>query len=197
MISLAQRFFHESLLRNSVYLMASTGVLSLFGFLFWVVNARLFSAEEVGFATTLISVMNLISMLSLVGFNASLVRFLPQNRRPNEMISSALTIVMLTSLALAAGFVVFIPLLSPRLAFVQSSALTIGLFVLFSILSSLNTLTDSVFLAHRRAHFILIINSIFSASRLVFPHPETQEPFAVEAPLPPDFEAALRALRQL
>ena len=35
------------------------------------------------------------------------------------------------------------------------------------------------------------------ASRLVFPHPATGEPFAVEAPLPPDFEAALRALRQL
>src|SRR3989344_3437534 len=169
MISLLRRIFHESLFRNSVYLMASTGVLALFGFLFWVVNARLFSIEDVGFATTLISMMNLISMLSLVGFNASLVRFLPQNKKPNEMISSALMIVMLTSFALAASFVAFIPLFSPRLAFVQSSALAITLFILFCILSSLNTLTDSVFLAHRRSHFILIINAIFSAARLVFP----------------------------
>lgn len=169
MISLARRFFHESLLRNSVSLMASTGVLALSGFLFWIINARLFSTEEVGFATTLISAMNLISTLALVGFNASLVRFLPQNRRPNEMINTALAIVTFTALALAAGFVVFIPLLSPKLALVQSSVLAIALFVLFCTLSTLNTLTDSVFLAHRRAHFILIINAIFSASRLVFP----------------------------
>ena len=35
------------------------------------------------------------------------------------------------------------------------------------------------------------------ASRLVFPHPGTGEPFAVESPLPPDFEAALAELRGL
>lgn len=169
MISFALRFFHESLLRNSVYLMASTGVLSLFGFLFWIITARLFSAEEVGFATTLISAMNLIATLSLVGFNASLVRFLPENTRPNGMINAALAIVSVTSLVLAAGFVAFIPFFSPKLAFMQSSILAIALFVVFCILSALNILTDAVFLAHRRAHFILIINTIFSASRLAFP----------------------------
>ncbi len=35
------------------------------------------------------------------------------------------------------------------------------------------------------------------ALRLVFPHPTTGAPVAVEAPLPPDFEAAIRALRGL
>jgi len=35
------------------------------------------------------------------------------------------------------------------------------------------------------------------ASRLVFPHPVTGAPVEVLAPLPPDFEAALAALRQL
>jgi len=33
------------------------------------------------------------------------------------------------------------------------------------------------------------------ASRLVFPHPQTAAPVAVEAPLPPDFEATIAALR--
>ncbi len=46
------KFYHylanDSLYRNSIYLMLSTGVMAVFGFFFWVINARLYSAEQVG-----------------------------------------------------------------------------------------------------------------------------------------------------
>lgn len=44
--------------------MLSTAVQAFFGFFFWVINARLFTTEEVGIATTLISVMALIGTFS-------------------------------------------------------------------------------------------------------------------------------------
>jgi 23S rRNA pseudouridine1911/1915/1917 synthase len=44
---------------------------------------------------------------------------------------------------------------------------------------------------------VAVARLMLHASRLVFPHPETGEPFAVEAPLPADFAAALEELHRL
>jgi 23S rRNA pseudouridine1911/1915/1917 synthase len=48
-----------------------------------------------------------------------------------------------------------------------------------------------------RASPVPVPRLMLHARRLVFPHPGTGEPVAVEAPLPPDVEAVLAALRQL
>src|SRR6185437_4704409 len=65
---LYQHFTSDSLFRNSMYLMLSTAIQALFGFFFWIINARLFTATEVGLATTIISIGTLITSLSLLGF---------------------------------------------------------------------------------------------------------------------------------
>jgi O-antigen/teichoic acid export membrane protein len=54
--------------------MLSTGVMAVFGFFFWMINARLYSAEQVGIGTTLISIMTLISSFSLLGLGNSLTQ---------------------------------------------------------------------------------------------------------------------------
>src|SRR5664279_5323018 len=41
-------FASDSLYRNSIYLMASTGIMAFFGFFFWIINARLYKPEQVG-----------------------------------------------------------------------------------------------------------------------------------------------------
>jgi O-antigen/teichoic acid export membrane protein len=68
---------NDSLYRNSIYLMLSTGVMAVFGFFFWIINARLYSAEQVGIGTTLISIITLISSFSLLGLKNSLIKYLP------------------------------------------------------------------------------------------------------------------------
>jgi len=57
-------------------------------------------------------------------------------------------------------------------------------------------LGDTLYERGRRSP-VALRRLMLHASRLVFPHPSSGEPVAVEAPLPPDFEAALAALRQL
>ena len=74
-----QTLFKNTLFRNSFYLMLATAVMAGFGFFFWLIVARMFSTANIGLATTLISVMNMIAMLSLVGFDVTFVRFLPNS----------------------------------------------------------------------------------------------------------------------
>ena len=79
---------NDSLYKNSIYLMLSTGVMAVFGFFFWMINARLYSAEQVGIGTTLISVMSLISGFSILSLGNGLIRYLPTSERKNKKINT-------------------------------------------------------------------------------------------------------------
>lgn len=166
--ALLQRFQNDSLFRNSAYLMMATCVLAVFGFLFWFITARLFTPEEIGLATTLISAATLISIIAQIGFNAALVRFLPAEERPETTIGTAFLLVSLAAFVAGSIFLMLLPVISPTMLFIREP-LGIGLFLATCVAIALNTLKDSVFLARRRAHFIFIVNSIFSAARLAFP----------------------------
>ena len=78
---------NDSLYRNSIFLMLSTGMMAVFGFFFWIINARLYSAEQVGIGTTLISIMTLISSFSLLGLGNSLIKYLPTSDKKNKKIN--------------------------------------------------------------------------------------------------------------
>ena len=76
-ISLIKNIMSDSLYRNSIYLMISTLIMSVLGFVFWMVASRLYSADSIGLATAIISVMGLIVGLSVLGLNAGIIRYLP------------------------------------------------------------------------------------------------------------------------
>ena len=84
------RLKSDHLLYNSFYLALTTATMGVLGFLFWLLNARLFSASEIGKATLLISATSLISYLSLLGFNNTFIRFLPTAEDPAGHINTGL-----------------------------------------------------------------------------------------------------------
>jgi len=92
-----------SLYRNAVYLMLNTGVMALLGFFFWMIVARFYTEADVGFSSAIISAINLLTLISLVGLNISLIRFLPQSDKPQDLINSCYTLSGLISLVVA-GF---------------------------------------------------------------------------------------------
>jgi len=162
-------FQEDSLFRNSLYLMLSTGVMAFFGFFFWIVVARLFSPGDVGIATTLISVMTLIGNFSLLGFNISLIRYLPKSDERNEKINSVLILVTLASIVASVLFLSGLKIFSPKLLFLQTNLFYILSFILFVIGLSLNTIIDSVFIAYRATGNILIKNTALSILKLILP----------------------------
>jgi len=149
--------------------MLSTGVMAVFGFFFWIINARLYSAEQVGIGATLISIITLISSFSLLGLGNSLIKYLPTSDKKNKKINTSFMLVGLTSIFISIFFLVFLKTFSPKLLFVRENIIFSLLFVLFVVFSSLNIISESVFIAYRSSKFVLIKNTISSIAKLILP----------------------------
>lgn len=159
----------DSLYKNSIFLMISTVILSGFGFVFWIINARLFTAEEVGLATTLISVMTLITTFSLLGLGTGLIRYLPKSKRKNDKINTCFTLVGIVSIIVSAIFILGISKFSPRLLFIKDSVILSGIFIISMVVSSLSSLIESLFISYRSTKYTLLKNTIFSVLKIIFP----------------------------
>jgi O-antigen/teichoic acid export membrane protein len=165
---MGRRFRADHLVSNSIYLLLNTVAMAALGLLFWLLCARLYSPAQIGAGTTLISASGLIGLASLLGFNATLVRFLPTSLRRNEHVNTGLFLTGMASLVLAAGYVVALPWFAPQLGFVHDSVWMAVSFVLLTAGTALNQLTDAIFVAYRSARFNLIIDGgIQGVSKIV------------------------------
>jgi O-antigen/teichoic acid export membrane protein len=164
-----RRVLTTPLYANALYLMLSTIIMSLCGFFFWLIVARFYSEAVVGYSSAVISALNLLAVLSLVGLDISLVRFLPRADNPRKMMNTCFTLGSLVSLLAAAIFLVGLDFWSPALSFVRENTVFCLAFLFFAILWTLSPLIDSAFLGKRRAGFTLSKNTIFSLLKLPLP----------------------------
>ena len=160
---------NDSLYRNSIYLMSSTAVMTIIGFFFWIISARFYTSEQVGIGTTLISIITLVSGFSFLGLGTGLIRYLPTSNRKDKKINTAFTLVMIMSLVVSLIYLTFMKTFSPKLLFVKENVFFAILFVVFALFTSLNNLSESVFVAYRSSKFILIKNTAFSITKLILP----------------------------
>lgn len=156
-------------LRNSLYLLLGSLATAGFGFMFWIIAARLFDAPTVGMATVLISLSSLISLLSLAGFDSSFVRFLPKTQHHTTYVNSGIVVTTALSIIFSVLFLGVSFVTTPDLRELLAQPLVVALFVFLTIASSLNLLTNSVFIAHRHAWFVLVINVLFNLVKVVLP----------------------------
>jgi O-antigen/teichoic acid export membrane protein len=154
---------------NAFYLMLNSGVTSLLGFFFWMVVARFYTEAEVGYSSAIISAISLLAVVSLVGLNSSVIRFLPLADRPQKMINFGFTISGLISLVAAGIFLAGLGLWSPALSFIRQNAIFCSAFIIFALLWTLSSLIDATFIASRRAGFVLSKNTVFSVLKIPLP----------------------------
>lgn len=151
---------HDPLVRNSLFLMLTTALGAGSGFLFWLVVARLYPTAEVGRASSLLSVVALLSYFSMLELGSGLIRHLPGSPRRAEDTSTALSVVTVCGVVVSLGFAVVGPWLAHDLGFVRSPAAHLVLFVLLATGAAVNLLTDSVFVACRATGPNLLINGV-------------------------------------
>src|SRR2546422_2591737 len=106
------------LARASGYLIATEIVAGALGLVFWIIAARRFTDADIGLAATLISSATFLATLSTLGFNISLVRFIPEGKLPVvRLINSAVTIASIVAVGVAVAFgasaLAWLPALSP------------------------------------------------------------------------------------
>jgi len=150
--------------------MLTTGMMGLFGFFFWIISTKIFTPEEIGIGTTLISAMSLISLTSLLGFNSTLIRFLPNSKDRDGEINTGAILVMSAAALIATLYTILIPYITPKLTIINETLwYSIG-FIVMVTLASINSLTDSIFIAYRSAQYSLITNGIIvSITKLILP----------------------------
>jgi len=156
-----------SFYRNAVYLMLSSGVTAALGFVFWILAARFYSASDVGLASAIISAAGLLALLSTLGLNYGLIRFLSSSgEKSNITINSTFTITGLLSIIFALIFIAGLSLWSPALIFLRQNLIWLIAFVVFTAAYTLFSLLSSPFIAKRRADFTMVQNIINALLKL-------------------------------
>lgn len=156
-------FARDPLYRNSLLMAFSSIFNAGCGFLFWVFAAKLYTVEEVGLATALISSLGLVVLFSSIGFDVSIIRFFPSGDKA-KVFSTCLVITTVASFLVGAAYIMLAEHLSPSMAFLRGPSYAL-VFLLVGLVNSVTTITGSAFVADRKADYYLFQN-IFMAMRI-------------------------------
>jgi len=156
------KYAHNPLISNSIYILTNYALSAVFGLLFWVLAARLYSQEAIGTVTTLLSSIALIVLLSRLGLDQSIIRYFPSGNKDNILLTSLVT-TTLASLLFGSIFALLVVLYFNDLSVIFDYPL-----IYFGVLTanSIYTLFSSCFVGLRHSRY-QVIQSLSLASRLL------------------------------
>ncbi len=114
--------YADNLYKNSFYLMLSTIVNGLLGFVFLMIATHIYSSQDVGIYSALFSVMSLIILFSMSGgFNNTIMRFIPtiSESERSDLIYSSFMIHIFIVAIISLIFVFFVDIFSSKLIFLK------------------------------------------------------------------------------
>jgi len=148
----------NSLYKNTFYIVLSSIISLASGFFFWIFAARLYTIEDMGRATALISSLGIIILLSRLGFDISIIRYFPLYEKV-KLIGTSLTITTLATLVVSVIYAITVALFLSQLSFIQRSDYMI-IFILVSIANSIVNITSNALVASRDSLHYFYINII-------------------------------------
>jgi O-antigen/teichoic acid export membrane protein len=159
----------DSLIRNGVFITATQAVSSAFGYVFWLLAARLYSPAIVGLTAAATSAASIVLLLSCLGVGGMLIQSLP--RQPKETEWSAtfwagMATVTLFAVALCGTCVALIPLISPKLMALRDVGYA-AVFAVGTVASTVGTTLDCVYVAERRASEAFSRNAAVGAVKVL------------------------------
>jgi O-antigen/teichoic acid export membrane protein len=163
-----QQVFASKLIKNSIYLMASAAVLALLGFGFWLFVAHLYTPAQIGVASALMAITAIIANLSMLGVNSGLMRFLAGSKDQSRDINAAIILVAVVTMLASGIYVILGQLLGFQIPLVVEPWQKVVFIFLMSAIS-VNSLTDAVFIANRRAEFHTAGYAALGLVKLILP----------------------------
>lgn len=148
------------LYRNSLF-MAFTSVFNAgCGFIFWMIAARLYTVEQVGLATALISALGLVVLLSRLGFDVSAIRFFPVEDR-GRVVSTSLMVTTGACILAGVAYILSVHIFAPSMLFLRKPGFALA-FLLIGAASSAAAVTGNAFIADRRAEQYFLQNLLMA-----------------------------------
>jgi len=153
--------FDKPLYRNSLFLTLGRFAEAGFGFLFWTIAARHYSITDVGIATALVSSLGLVMLLSRLGFDVTLIRFMPTHNR-SRVFNTCLWLSTIAAVVVSVTYLATVNIFSPEIAIIRDFSL---LFILFSIFNSIALNVSYALLSLRRSS-IQFVQQLIMGGRL-------------------------------
>lgn len=143
-----KQHLNDPLYKNSFFLVLSRVFNVACGFFFWMLAARLYSINDVGLATALISSLGLVILFSRFGLDFSLIRFLPVNDK-SKVFNTCLIITTITSFIVGIIYLSGVSFFSSSLSFIQNPCYAI-IFLTFAVMNSITMITGFAFITLRK-----------------------------------------------
>ncbi|OQY46055.1 MAG: hypothetical protein B6242_08840 [Anaerolineaceae bacterium 4572_78] len=145
----------EPLYVSSIYLMGGTIVSSVFGFLFWLIAARLTTTSDVGLATAIISSIALLTGMFDCGLGPSLIYYASaKHQNPMGFIKTAIGFGWIVSSIVGISYLIGLPFWSPALVEIQQNYLITVIFVVFTTINFVLGLQDVAMLSLRKTQYV-------------------------------------------
>ncbi|HUK70905.1 MAG TPA: hypothetical protein VLW50_19450 [Streptosporangiaceae bacterium] len=158
---------HHDLLTNAGSLVASTGVASLLGFVYWAFATRVFSQRAVGYGSAAVSAMTLLGTIGMLGLGTLLIGELPRRSARAGLVSAALLTCGLASLLLGLGFAVVAPRINSRFEDMIGTSGQAALFVAGVIVTGVTLVLDQATIGLMRGGLQLWRNIAFAIAKLL------------------------------
>ncbi len=153
----------DTLFRNSFF-MAITNIFNAgCGFFFWIIAARLYTIEQVGLATALISSLGLVILFSRLGFDSTIIRLFPSEDK-GRVISTSLIVTTAACIMAGVIYIMLLEILAPSMLFLMEPRCALT-FLLIGATNSVAMIVGNASIADRKAdHYFL--QNLFMALRI-------------------------------
>lgn len=158
---------HHDLLSNAGSLLATTGVTSALGFVYWAFAARVFSQQAVGYSSAAVSAMQLLGTIGMLGLGTLLIGELPRRSQRAGLVSAALLTCGLGSLILGVGFAVAAPHFSERFANMTGTPGRAALLAAGVVLTGVSLVFDQATIGLMRGGLQLWRNSVLAVAKML------------------------------
>lgn len=168
-MKLIMKIFRDSLLKNSSYLIISSFITSIIGFLFWIVVARYYTPDDVGIVSALFSGISLVSMIGSIGLSRALIFYLPRDKNTDKIISSCIVTGIISSIIFSLIFILGLKIWSPGLTLTLNSLENILIFTVITTAISVSGLISAMFIAGRRSSFHMVKETTYHLTKMFIP----------------------------
>jgi O-antigen/teichoic acid export membrane protein len=146
---------HDQIYRNSINLVTSGLVNGILSYAFYVAASHLYTQREVGAGTALIALGSFAATLGVLGFNNSIIRYLPRAVDQSKLMNTALSVVAVASAVSAIILISTVPQFLSELELVWRHPLDPAVFVLFAMTLAMNIIIDNIFTARQATQYTL------------------------------------------
>ena len=157
----------RSLLGSAACLLAAEWIASLIGFAFWSAAARLYTPQQVGLASAVLAAVALVSSIANLGTGTGLIRLIPLVPHPGRLVNSIITLNVLCSVVIGAGYLAGARAWSPSLAFLWRDLRLAVAFIAFAIASGVGGVAKVACVARHRADDALRYTCTANLGRLL------------------------------